>query len=263
MTAMNSSREGSPSDAGEAFETEPEAQGGLEGLMGVIARRPEQLHALHELLRPYCHEGRNLLNSVKMSLYLGRRNLEDVPDDGWGEIQSRYGEVESLFDRLQLICRPMALACVRLPLALLLEDRRGRWERELAGRGMMLEFVAPPGKDVAEYDPNYLGQALDSFVAWRAATGREGRSARLSWGTVEGRSRIEWIESDDATSPCKRRGGNAQGRDHAGPCGALALPLLSQVVSAHGGELEQVRPGGQHVRLAWPQVVRPAPRSCP
>jgi hypothetical protein len=250
MTARIVSRKGSLSDEGDG------AGEGLAGLLSLIVRRPEQICSLHELLGPFCHQGRNLLNSVKLSLYLARRHGPPIPCDVWSETERRYREIESLFDRLQLICRPMPLACVRLPLSLLLHDRRACWEQQLARRGMTLGMVAPPGSEASDYDPNYLGRALDSFVSWRAEAGAEGQSALLRWEVAEGKSRIEWIESQNLQVSCESRSCESDE-----PTDPLALPFLGRVISCHGGEMELVRPGGRHVRLAWPQVVRLSPRS--
>lgn len=242
MAARNVSRMGPLADDG------GEAGEGLTDLLNRIVRDPERIGSLHEILGPYCHQSRNLLNSLKMSLYLARHHEPRSSCGAWVEVERAYREVEYLYERLQMICRPMPLAYVRLPLSLLLEDRRKTWVGGFAARGRTLELVAPLEPGVGDYDPNYLGQALDAFVSWRGEAGAEGLSASLRWWIGEGKFHLEWVESDPGAEVCPRCG---WGRPES-----LALPLLGRVVSAHGGEMELVKPAGRHVRLSWPQVVR-------
>jgi hypothetical protein len=221
----------------------------------------EQVRILHGVLGPFCHQSRNLLNTLKMSLYLARQKEgTDPAGETWQELQRSYGAVEELFVRLQLVCRPLELALVRLPLTLLLEDRRKAWVDSFAARGRSLELVAPATAAVGDYDPHYLGMALDAFVKWRAETADAGPSARLRWTARKGAFLVEWLEKSAprvASKPARR--GRAQVRPDDAHEETLALPLLGRIVGVHGGILEQVKPAGRHLRLTWPQIARTRP----
>jgi hypothetical protein len=210
---------------------------------------PEQASALHALLGPFCHRSRNLLNSVRLSLYLAQHQAERVRDSAWNwvELERMYREVEQVFDRLQTICRPMSLAPVRMSLALLMEDRRKGWVERFAARGRVLELDCAGRSDVGDYDPQCLGVALDALIDWRAEAGPAGAGARLRWGAHRGRFHVEWIERGSSA-------GRSSQREYAGP-EPLALPLLGRVVAAHGGTLKQLASAGRHLKFSWPQVV--------
>src|SRR5437660_1654591 len=99
-----------------------------------MAQDPAQVAWLHGIIGPYCHQSRNLLNGLKIGLYIARRKDDDpvtgvCPRHGshWDELDRAYRAVEERLDRLQSLCRPLELAPVRLPLSLLMEERRGRW----------------------------------------------------------------------------------------------------------------------------------------
>jgi hypothetical protein len=226
----------------------------LAASLGRLVADPDRVGALHSILGPFCHQSRNVLNSVKMSLYLVQREESRKPVEAWAEVERRYRDVEQLYDRLQSICRPYSLTCVRMPLSLLIEDRRATWLAWYSDRGKRLELVAPHEPDVGDYDPNSLAQALDALVAWRADDVETGDSACLCWWTKGGQFHLEWTESDARPGGVeRRRSGEASRPERTDP---LVLPLLGRVISAHGGEIELVRPSGRHLRLCWPQVGR-------
>jgi hypothetical protein len=211
-----------------------------------IASDPGQVSDLHQILRVFCHQCRNLLNSLKISLYLARRAGVQVLPDTWGELEDRYGTVELLFDLLQTICRPMELAPVCLPFELLAEEKLDSWDKQFSERGRRLELVTPPRAVAIRYDPNWLGQAFDAFVGWRARAGEPGQSARLSWQTDGDLFRVDWRE------PECRGGLEVQGVTQGRP-EPLALPLLARVVAAHGGGLDCSIQDGLYVGLRWPR----------
>jgi hypothetical protein len=225
-----------------------------------IVQDPARLQGLHALLGPYCHQGRNLLNGLKIGLYIARnrdRACGETPCErtAWDELDRMYEGLERRFDRLQMMCRPMDTALVRLPLSLLIEDRRGSWVDRFASRDRVLELIAPkPGEDErAEYDPNALGVALDAFVEWRAESATKEQGARLRWWTRGERIHLEWVES--------RRRRAAKSRDAPStstePPSPLAFPLLIRVIAAHGGSFERIDSDGRHLRLSWPRVHQP------
>jgi hypothetical protein len=217
---------------------------------------PVRVEALHEVLGPFCHRSRNILNSLKISIYLARRK-ETSPggsDDVWAEVEQRYLAVEEFFDRLQMLWHPLAQALVRLSLSLLLEDRRSRWVAQFGVHDRVLQLSAIGKDDVGDYDPNSLGVGLDAFVAWRASVGDADRDARLRWGTRDRRFELEW---EELPAPLRARGRTrAKAAVSAGRPGSLALPLLGRVIAAHGGVMELVEPSGRHVKFSWPQFAR-------
>jgi hypothetical protein len=196
---------------------------------------------------------------VKICLYLARRQ-ETTPggsDDLWAEVEQRYRTVEEFFDRLQMLWRPLSQALVRIPLSLLLEDRRSRWAAQFAARDRVLQMRATGTDDAGDYDPNSLGVALDAFVAWRAAVGEGDRDARLRWQTHERRFALEW---DEPRAPLRTRGrARTATASSAIRPESLALPLLGRVIAAHGGVMELVEPSVGHLRLSWPQIAQSVP----
>jgi hypothetical protein len=226
---------------------------------------PERVEALHALLGPFCHRSRNILNTMKMSLYLARQK-ETAPggvESLWAEIDERYQAVEAFFDRLQMLWRPLPEGLVRISLSLLLEDRRSAWVALFAAHDRVLRMTSDSEEDVGDFEPNCLGAALDAFVAWRAGADDPGagREARLHWRARKGRFEVEWEESPgQGQGPARVRGttGSTEGRPQP-----LVLPLLGRVMAAHGGVMEVLAPSGCQLRLSWPRRARVAPNTTP
>ncbi len=213
-----------------------------------VATDPVQIHSLHRVLGTFCHQGRNILNSMKLSLYLAQRDHPQSVPNFWGELEPGYRSVELFFDRLQTICRPMNLTPLKAPLALLIDDRRESWQAVMMEHRRSLVLVPPPETTVGEFDPVRLGEGLDAFVSWRAKSGCPDTEARLSWKTEEGHFWLEWIEerSDEVfASPIGGEGGPA----------ALSLPLLARVVSAHQGTIDLNVADGLQLQIRWPIVL--------
>jgi hypothetical protein len=238
------------SDGGLSGTVEAGQDGLAEALCRIVAD-PGRVEALHHVLGPFCHRGRNILNTLKISLYLARRKEASGggPESLWHEVEERYRVVEDFFDRLQMIWRPLPLAVVRLPLSLLLEDRRSAWVARFAATERLLRIDRAGEDDPGDYDPNCLGIALDAFVDWRAAVGTGGGEVRLRWWTEAGRFELHWQE------PVGRSRARSKPGVPADCGGALALPLLGRAVAAHGGTMELVEPSGRDVRISWPQCA--------
>jgi len=222
-----------------------------------IVQDPAQLNGLHSLMGPYCHQSRNLLNGLKIAMYIARsreRSCGERSGGGpeWEDLDRLYQAVEQRFDRLQTICRPMIVTLVRLPFSLLVEERRGTWVDRFSSRERVLDLIAPePGEDGGgDYDPNSLGLALDAFVLWRAEAGMKGQGAQFRWWTRRGRIHLEWVESPRKSTQ-RARAVTADGLSTP-----LALPLLIRVITAHGGSFERIDPDGRRLRLSWPQIHR-------
>lgn len=221
------------------------------GLASSLARMvadPEDSESLHRILGIYCHQSRNLLHTMKLSLFLAQRCSPPAETDTWGRLEKEYLAVEHFFDRLQLVCRPMAVNPVRMPLSLLIEDRLADWTSRLAERGQRLEVIAPDEPAVGEYDPARMAQGLDAFIAWRGDASGGGGLTLLRWGVDAGHFHLDWDEPDaeDRDAPDERL---------QLPEG-LALPLLARVITAHAGTLEVTVQDGLHLRLRWPLHVR-------
>jgi hypothetical protein len=232
-------------------------EGALGEALSRLVADPVRVEALHDVLGPFCHRSRNILNSLKISLYLARRHetAPERPEELWAEVEERYRAVEEFYDRLQMLWRPLRQALVRIALSLLLEDRRNSWVAQFAMHDRVLHMSAIGEDDVGDYDPNSLGVALDAFVAWRAAAGDADRDARLSWWTRHGRFELEWEEPRKPARTRARAKSAAVGNRPE----SLALPLLGRVIAAHGGAMELVEPWGGHLRLSWPQTAQVAP----
>ncbi len=223
---------------------------GLAASLAMVVADPDNSESLYQILGTYCHQSRNVLHTMKLGLFLAQRSSPAAEVEAWAKLEREYLAVEHFFDRLQLVCRPMVVNAVRMPLSLLLEDRLEDWTNWLAERGQSLEVIAPDEPAIGDYDPARMAQGLDAFVAWRGDAGRAGGRALLQWGVDAGHFQLDWTEPDprDQDSP----GGIADQPER------LALPLLARVVTAHMGTLEFAVQDGLRLRLRWPlHQVRP------
>ncbi|WP_254054049.1 hypothetical protein [Singulisphaera sp. GP187] len=215
-----------------------------------VASDPFKVRALHDILGVFCHQCRNTLNSLKLSLYLTKRDASHVASPLWGELDQRYHEVELLFDRLQAICRPMTLTPLRASLSLIMKERGASWVEAMAARDRSLRLVPPKSSDVGEFDPIRLPECLNTFILWRAEVGERGQPAQLGWRIEDDHFLIEWDEPSSFGV-----GGTPERSDRSDP---LALPLLARVLSAHGGTMTLDFHDGLHLRATWPLTVRPS-----
>jgi len=211
-----------------------------------LTGEPERAASLHGILGEYCHSCRNILNSIRLCLYLLQKGAKS-PSESWAALEGDYKALERLVDRLQLIYKPMVLTTVRMPLALLIEGRRLDWTERMAARGRHLEIIPPDESAVGDYDPVRLEQGLDAFVDWRTGAGPVGQSARLRWWAGEGQFHIDWEETDT--------GWRASTELNEEQFETLALPFLARVIAAHGGSLDLSVRQGFHVSMRWPLDV--------
>ncbi|GAC1447803.1 MAG: hypothetical protein NVSMB9_30380 [Isosphaeraceae bacterium] len=219
-----------------------------------VAADPDQTRHLHEILGGYCHQSRNLLNNLKMSLYLAQKESDPLTAEFWRGLEPRYEVVEQYFDRVQQICRPLRLTLVKLPLRLLIEDRLPAWNRELASKGRRMRIDPPTSSDVGLFDPAHLGQGFDALVAWRALIGDSSCDLRLRWTTEPGWFHLEWDEptrSDSAINGTMPHHAGVPTDPGEGPS-ALTIPLLTRILSLHGGRLETNAHPGWQLRMRWP-----------
>jgi len=225
-------------------QTSIQAPSRLTQRFAAIAADPEQVRHLHRVLGPYCHESRNLLNVLKLSLYLSRKDRADGARSGVLErIGASYEELERVIDRLHQLCRPLPFRAVRLPIHLLCDERRPAWEATLGRSGRRLELLRPDSPVVGGFDPGRLGEALDDLVAWRASLGPSEPPVVMTWGQAEGMLRFEC--NDAATGRPRSRVGDL-----------LAVPLVVRAAALHGGFVEtEDTDRGWRLRLFWPPDV--------
>lgn len=235
-----------------------------------VASCPSRAHTLHRILGPYCHQMRNLLNAVKLNLYLMRREGPPETESVWDDLTPRYEVIEQFFDRLQRLCRPTPTHIVRLPLELLFQDRVTAWSRLMEEHGRRLMLDPPKEETPGAFDPTRLGEAFDDLVSWRARAGDPTTDLRLRWAAHDGWFQVDWDEIEKAD--------DAEGLDHvwddradqeasplmSGPLDILTLPLLSKIMAEHRGIMECSGPGCWRLKLRWPlDASHPAARSVP
>jgi hypothetical protein len=166
-----------------------------------------------------------------------------------------YQEMEVLFDRLQLIYRPLSLTVVRSPLGRLIEERLPTWRSWLGRQGRTLELTRPPVDLPGDFDPMHLGMGLDAFIGSRAEAGRPLWKTRLSWGIADGSFEVQWEESLPANGSRvhKHENGRTEGSRPEDKSDSLAHPLLKRIVAAHGGFVETAVDPAFVVKLRWPR----------
>ena len=222
---------------------EAEVLGGLAGSLWGVANCPRKTESLHAILGDYCHEVSNRLNSLKLGLYMARRN-------GPAELmslESRYMEVERLMEQLQAFCRPIRLLPIHAALGILVDERRSAWESAWGTRGGQLKIEPPPGPPVsASFDPIRIGQGLDAVVAWRGQSAALGSTATIRWRANGPNVVWEWDEPPSGPS-------------QAPTPQALAVPMLAKVVAAHGGRLALDVESGFRLRLHLPATLTGPP----
>ena len=168
-----------------------------------------------------------LSTSLKLSLYLAKRESKLPASDVLGELEVCYLDVEQLFDRLQLICRPMKVTPIRALLALLIEERRRTWTDVMSADEGELTLFPPHESDVGDFDPVRLTESLDAFVhcVLRLAKLAARRCFDGESGTV--------ASSCNGTNPAAGKlAGVTPGEPHPDP---LSSPFLARVITAHGG----------------------------
>jgi len=207
------------------------------------------------MLGRFSHRCRNSLSGIKMGLYLFKREAEGPMHRSWIELAQNYEEIERLFDRLQVLYRPVCVTMIRSPLGLLVTERMPSWGSLFSRKGRALDIDRPNQDESGDFDPMYLGLGLDAFIAWRAEAGHPNWQSCLSWRIADGCFEVTWNEVPPGShSPGEQdEVGIAQGPRPSVRVDTLALPLLARVVAAHGGYLETTSESAFAIKLRWPQ----------
>ena len=209
-----------------------------------------------EVLSSFNHRCRNSLNGIKMSLYLFKHESGAKRPGSLVELERAYQQLEAIFDRLQMIYRPLTLTLVRAPVGRFFDERLPSWRSWLGRRGRMLD-LAPPTEDLpGDFDPMFLAIGFDAFVTWRAEFGQVHTKSVLTWRIADGFFEFTWEERRPAngflTHDCDR-----EMAQRSGPYGrgeSLAHVLLKRIVRAHGGHLETTCDPTFIMTLRWPRL---------
>ena len=219
-----------------------------------VALDPARAEQLHEILGTYCHQCRNLLNTLNISIYLAKRGPDSPSSEVWRQLESQYQEVEVFIERLQWICRPVPLRCVELSLQLLFEGRAQVWSKRLAAVGRNLILEPPEQPAVGRFDPSRLELAFDDLVSWRSLRGNPDTDLRLRWRADASRFQVEWDEPPRKCSHLTADESLVMSRPEPSKNSLqdLALPLLARVMSLHGGSISGSLRDPFSVALTWP-----------
>lgn len=208
-----------------------------------IATDPHLRQKVEQVLGDFCHQGRNRLNSLKLSLYLAKRQASESVMPIWLALEQKYQDLEVQIDRVQTVCRPIGLSLVTIDLNLLFEDRLQRWSEILRDHGQTLEFCRAPAPNLARFDVNKLGMALDSLVNWRAEQADPGNTVTVRWWANQNEAQIIWTETSQTELPAV---------PEANLLPAWSLPILSRVVAEHQGLLHLDEQNGWQLTIVWP-----------
>lgn len=223
---------------------DPSTSPGLSGHLMEIAGNPAMREELSGLMGDYCHQCRNRLNSLKLSIYLARKQGNGLALSDWCSVETDYKALEDQVERLQAMCRPIAMAPVVIDFALLIDDRVSAWRETVEAHGR--EFVVDPPADRTEvrFDVDRVGSSLDVIVRWRSAClpsdDVDPGSVRVGWGREGSDFVFRWAESTcGEESPFD-------------PEHVWSLPILTRVVAEHGGSVEVREQAGWTMTARWP-----------
>jgi hypothetical protein len=215
----------------------------------------ERIGHLREMLSSFNHRCRNSLNGIKMSLYLFKRDVGGPMPRCLGELERSYQQLEVLFERLQLIYRPLTLTLVRSPLGRFFDERLPSWRNCFNLRGRMLDLARPADDLPGDFDPMYLALGLDAFVAWRAESGQPDGNPILSWRIVDSSFEFRWYErrlAKGSRTP-ERDNGQSPGFGPDERIDSLAHRLLNRIVAAHGGSVQTNCDPAFVTTVRWPR----------
>jgi hypothetical protein len=216
------------------------------------------------MLSSFNHRCRNSLNGIKMSLYLFKREIGGPRPNSLCELERSYQQIEALFDRLQMLYRPLSLTLVRSPLGRFFDERLNLWQSWFSVRGRTIEISRPTDDLPCDFDPMLMALGLDAFAAWRAEACPAASHAVLTWRIADGSPELTWSERCPGNNGSPRAGENGtdRTRDANVEFDSLAQVLLKRVILAHRGCLEFSCEPGLVMTLRWPRLQSVEPARC-
>lgn len=209
-----------------------------------LARGLELRDELGEAFGTYCHQFRNRLNSIKLAIYLAKRQATEGLEATWQELEQEYLAIEDQLDRVQMVSRDANLAPVAIDLNLLFEDRARRWTGTMRLSGIELDLSPPERTCPTRVDIARFAFGLDELVSWRATANTGPRVVRIEWGRNDDRTTVRWLEGlGESTSDA------GEGAD---PGRTWALPILARLMADHRGTLSMSRGSNWELILEWP-----------
>ena len=215
----------------------------VDGLLR-IARDLELRGELGSPLGAFCHQFRNRLNSLKLGIYLAKRQAAGELAQSWETLERDYLAIEDRLDRIQLVCRVAHAIPVGIGLDLLFEDRSPSWTEALQRGGAHLTLTPPTSGCPTRVDIERIGSALDDLVLWRSAARSGHREVRVEWDHTADRTTIRWSESLLASEPVAA--------DRAEPWRTWTLPILARLMADHRGTLTVSEGPTWELTLQWP-----------
>ena len=103
------------------------------------------------MLSSFNHRCRNSLNGIKMSLYLFKREVGGPMPGELGELERSYQQLEVLFDRLQMIYRPLSLDAGSFPAGPAFRRALAVLALVVQPRGRTLDSARPTGRSARRF----------------------------------------------------------------------------------------------------------------
>lgn len=209
-----------------------------------IADDPQIRQGVYDHVGEYCHQCRNCLNSLKLCLYLARRQDPAAARPRLEQLERTYARLERSIDLIQILCRPIQLVTTSLEFTVLLDDRLPGWRKQVAAADLELIGSGPAQMDASRFDPELLGNALDALVSWRTAVLQPGSKVELHWEDRPQSTYVRWRE---------------QGTEIILPPEAMdshaywTLPMMKRVIAAHSGTVTQATEPAWQIELEWPR----------
>lgn len=192
----------------------------------------------------YCHQFRNRLNSIKLGIYLARRQATEELSTCWESLERDYLAIEDRLDRVQAVCRNADPARAAIDLNLLFDDRSRLWTEAMRQGAAELTFDPPPSGCPTRIDVERFGSGLDDLVHWRATARTGRREVRVAWDRQGGRTTVRWRELFGNSEPSAGEGTETRR--------TWTLPILARILADHHGSLSLAEGSDWDLTLEWP-----------